>query len=59
MGTTGLAITGGVFYNALSDPDGSVALANEGPSLDPCFGHSSPASSSARWDFELFSIRGY
>jgi len=50
MGTTGLAITGGVFYNALSDPDGSVALANEGPSLDPCFGHSSPASSSTRID---------
>lgn len=40
MGSIGLAITGGHFYNHLASPDGSVAMANEGKSLDPCFGHS-------------------
>merc|ERR1712055_251616 len=40
MGTVGLASTGGQFFNDLSDTDGSVALANEGTSLDSCFGHS-------------------
>jgi len=40
MGTTGLAITGGGFFNHESSEDGDVALANEGTSLDSCFGHS-------------------
>ena len=40
LGTVGLAVTGGVFFNDLSDPDGSLALANEGSSLDSCLGHS-------------------
>jgi len=40
MGSTGLASTGGHYYNHLSNPDGSLALPNEGESLDPCFGHS-------------------
>ena len=40
MGTVGLAVTGGAFFNHLSNPDGSLALANEGRSLDSCFGHS-------------------
>jgi len=43
LGTIGLAITGGVFFNDLSNPDGSLALPNEGPSLDSCLGHSAPA----------------
>merc|ERR1712215_429070 len=42
MGTVGLATTGGAFFNHLSNPDGSLALPNEGPSLDSCFGHSAP-----------------
>ena len=46
MGTMGLAVTGGVFFNDLSNPDGSLALTNEGPSLDSCMGHSAPASTS-------------
>ena len=29
MGAIGLAITGGVFFNDLSNPDGSLALTNE------------------------------
>ena len=40
MGTVGLAVTGGAFFNHLSNPDGSLALPNEGRSLDSCFGHS-------------------
>ena len=40
----GLAVTGGVFFNDLSNPDGSLALTNEGVSLDSCLGHSAPAS---------------
>ena len=40
MGAIGLAVTGGVFYNQLSSTDGSLALTNEGTSLDSCFGHS-------------------
>merc|ERR1719228_3221675 len=43
LGTIGLAITGGAFFNALSNPDGSLALPNEGASLDSCLGHSAPA----------------
>ena len=43
LGTIGLAITGGAFFNDLSNPDGSLALPNEGPSLDSCLGHSAPA----------------
>lgn len=43
MGAIGLAVTGGVFYNHLSSPDGSLALPNEGTSLDSCFGHSDPS----------------
>ena len=39
MGTVGLAVTGGGFFNAQSSEDGDVALANEGTSLDYCFGH--------------------
>ena len=40
MGAIGLAVTGGVVYNQLSSTDGSLALTNEGTSLDSCFGHS-------------------
>merc|ERR1719369_2649185 len=40
MGTVGLAVTGGGFFNHLSRPDGSLALANEGRTLDSCLGHS-------------------
>merc|ERR1712215_358240 len=43
LGTIGLAVTGGAFFNDLSNPDGSLALPNEGPSLDSCLGHSAPA----------------
>merc|ERR1719402_459541 len=41
MGVVGLAVTGGTFYNYLSAPDGSLALTNEGTTLDSCLGHSS------------------
>jgi len=41
MGVTGLAVTGGTFYNHLSSPKGDVAMYNEGTSLDSCTGHSS------------------
>jgi len=40
MGTVGLAVTGGGFFNHLSNPNGALALANEGPTLDSCLGHS-------------------
>lgn len=40
MGVVGLSTTGGHFFNHLSNPDGSLALTNEGPTLDSCFGHS-------------------
>jgi len=40
LGTTGLAVTGGAFFNDLSSPQGDLALYNEGSSLDSCFGHS-------------------
>jgi len=40
MGTTGLAVTGGAFFNDLSSPSGDLALYNEGESLDSCLGHS-------------------
>merc|ERR1719295_2043517 len=36
MGVTSLAVTGGTFFNYLSSDDGSVALYNEGDSLDSC-----------------------
>merc|ERR550525_1870460 len=42
LGTIGLAVTGGAFFNHLSSPDGSLAMPNEGPSLDSCLGHSAP-----------------
>lgn len=42
LGTVGLAVTGGAFFNHLSNPDGSLAMPNEGTSLDSCFGHSAP-----------------
>merc|ERR1719244_265088 len=42
MGTIGLAVTGGAFFNDWSSPQGDLALTNEGPSLDSCFGHSAP-----------------
>ena len=42
LGTVGLAVTGGAFFNDLSNPDGSLALTNEGTSLDSCLGHSAP-----------------
>jgi len=42
MGVTSLAVTGGTFFNYLSSDDGSVALYNEGDSLDSCMGHSDP-----------------
>ena len=45
MSATGYAVTGGVFYNDESDTDGSLALANEGVTLDSCFGHSDAVSS--------------
>ena len=41
MGVTGLAVTGGTFYNHLSSPMGDVAMYNEGTSLVSCTGHSS------------------
>merc|ERR1712133_36994 len=41
MGVTGLATTGGTFYNHLSSPKGDLAMYNEGTSLDSCTGHSS------------------
>jgi hypothetical protein len=44
LGVTGLAVTGGSFYNHLSNPDGSLALANEGTTLDSCLGHSDQVS---------------
>ena len=44
MGAIGLSVTGGVFYNHLSSTDGSLALANEGTTLDSCFGHSDAVS---------------
>ena len=60
MGTSGLAVTGGVFFNDLSDTDGSLALANEGPSLDSCCGHSAPSStSSGRLDVKSFLVGSY
>ena len=40
MGTVGLAVTGGGFFNHLSNPNGALALTNEGPTLDSCLGHS-------------------
>jgi len=40
MGSIGLATTGGQYFNHLSAPDGSLAITNEGTSLDSCFGHS-------------------
>merc|ERR1711981_553841 len=43
MGTVGLAVTGGAFFNALSSTSGDVAFTNEGVTLDSCFGHSSAA----------------
>jgi len=42
LGTTGLAVTGGAFFNDLSSPAGDLALYNEGASLDSCLGHSAP-----------------
>merc|ERR1719499_190595 len=42
MGVASLAVTGGTFFNYLSSDDGSVALYNEGDSLDSCMGHSDP-----------------
>merc|ERR1719154_125910 len=44
LGVIALAVTGGTFFNYLSNPDGSVALYNEGQSLDSCMGHSNEAS---------------
>ena len=44
LGAVGLAVTGGAFFNDLSNPDGSLALTNEGTSLDSCLGHSAPSS---------------
>ena len=40
LGVVGLSTTGGHFFNHLSNPDGSLALANEDPTLDSWFGHS-------------------
>jgi len=45
MGVTGLAVTGGSFYNHLSSTEGDIAFTNEGPSLDSCFGHSATEGS--------------
>lgn len=60
MGTSGLAVTGGVFFNDLSDTDGSLALANEGPSLDSCCGHSAPSSTSeGRYKRQTYSSGQY
>merc|ERR1712136_59703 len=44
MGVIALAVTGGTFYNDLSNDDGAIALYNEGQSLDICAGHSSDNS---------------
>lgn len=46
LGTIGLAVTGAAFYNDLSSPisqGGTLAMPNEGPTLDSCFGHSARA----------------
>jgi len=42
MGTTGFATSGGMIYNHLSNPDGSVAWYQEIISLDLSMGHSDP-----------------
>merc|ERR1719150_1878525 len=45
LGTIGLAVTGGAFFNDWSSPTGDLALYNEGASLDSCFGHSASGGS--------------
>jgi len=40
LGSIGLANTGGHYYNHLANPQGDLAMTNEGESLDSCFGHS-------------------
>lgn len=42
MGPVGLSVTGGFIFNHLSNPNGDLAVPNEGPSLDSCHGHSEP-----------------
>jgi len=42
MGTYGLAITGASWFNELSHDDGRLAVHDELPTLDSCFGHTSP-----------------
>ena len=44
MGATGFAISGGHFYNHLSNPGGNVAWWNEVRSLDLSMGHSDQRS---------------
>ena len=44
LGSVGWVETGGVVYNHLSNPDGSLAAYYELDSLDVCGGHSSPNS---------------
>lgn len=44
MGSVGWVETGGVVYNHLSSPDGSLAAYYELDSLDVCGGHSDPSS---------------
>jgi len=43
MGTVGWISSGGVIYNHLSNPDGSLAAYEEIESLDSCGGHSDPS----------------
>ena len=44
MGATGFATSGGVIYNHLANPDGSVAWYDEIASLDVSMGHSDPSA---------------
>ena len=46
-----------MFFNDLSNPDGSLALTNEGPSLDSCLGHSAPTSMPGRFEIKASSAK--
>merc|ERR1711981_1054366 len=50
LGTIGLAVTGGAFFNDWSSPNGDIALYNEGSSLDSCFGHSASGGGCDHYD---------
>lgn len=42
MGPVGISVSGGFIFNHLSNPNGDLAVPNEGESLDSCHGHSEP-----------------